>query len=257
MSQGIDPGINKLSEYINKHSYVLIGYRLENNNDDVGIAWDDNSNNAILTIMHYNFVIDFRFDNTNKSGYSQCPRNSVQKIKLAIHFNKVIGLRLTFYKFSVSQRFDQHGVLKQPVKKQASLSRILTVKSEWIFFQIPPANVSAVPPLGGRLIAGVSARTQQDAHGGVFLRPVSPRFGYISHAGIPPLLILNRPSVIILLPFDMFSRMNTPGDSHEASVITRILAHLSRFPSPSTAITTSALFPVPRPRFPPRSDPPR
>jgi hypothetical protein len=80
MVEGADLTLNKLYEYLRKYSYVLISHKLTYNDEGVGIAWGETSNAAILTIMHYNFFIDLKFNNEmlNRS-YRQCPKNSGQK----------------------------------------------------------------------------------------------------------------------------------------------------------------------------------
>jgi len=80
MVEGTNLTLNKLYEYLKKYSYVLISHKMTYHSDDIGIAWGETVDSAILTVMHYNFYIDFKFNNKmiNRS-YSQCPKNTGQK----------------------------------------------------------------------------------------------------------------------------------------------------------------------------------
>jgi len=109
MVEGANLTLNKLYEYLRKYSYVSISHKLTYNDDDVGIAWGETANAAIFTIMHYNFVIDFKFNNgmINRS-YSQSPRNSGQKDQFTNYLKEdlfaAIAIELS-KKFSLEDKY--------------------------------------------------------------------------------------------------------------------------------------------------------
>lgn len=79
IAAGVDRVLDKLYEYLDEYAYVGISYKLEETDEGIGAGWGANANSAILTDMHYTFLIDFLFSNRNINGYSQCPRTQGQK----------------------------------------------------------------------------------------------------------------------------------------------------------------------------------